>query len=270
MNSQHFLFAFFYVFAAMSAVMTIAWAIWRATRNSGWVDTTWTFGLGAVGIAAALFTHTNAERAILVSVLIAVWALRLGVHIARRTTGIIDDPRYAKLVREWGRNAVPQMFVLLQKQAWVSVPLGLSMLLTAWNPAPALRLQDYLGAFFLAIGIGGEALADAQLRAFRSDGKNKNKICERGLWRWSRHPNYFFEWFGWLAYPLIAIDFAGNYPWGWAAVIGPLCMYWLLVHVSGIPPLEEHMLAKRGAKFRSYQYRTSAFFPIPRSAGGKR
>lgn len=269
MSSHYFLLALFYVFAAMSAVMTIAWSIWRMTRNSGWVDTTWTFGLGLVGIAGALLVNTNTERAMLVSLLIAIWALRLGVHIAKRTAGITDDPRYAKLVLEWGRNAVPQMFVLLQKQAWVSVPLGLSMLLAAWNPAPALRLQDYLGAFVLAIGIDGEALADAQLNAFRSDTKNKNKICERGLWRWSRHPNYFFEWVGWLAYPIIAIDFAGNYPWGWIAIGGPLCMYWLLVHVSGIPPLEEHMLAKRGAKFRSYQHRTNAFFPISRGLGGK-
>jgi steroid 5-alpha reductase family enzyme len=83
------------------------------------------------------------------------------------------------------------------------------------------------------------------------------------LWSWSRHPNYFFEWFGWLAYALFAIDFSGTYHWGWLALSGALCMYWLLNHVSGIPPLEEHMLKKYGDRFRAYRRRTSAFFPLP-------
>nr|HAQ95548.1 hypothetical protein [Afipia sp.] len=87
---------------------------------------------------------------------------------------------------------------------------------------------------------------------------------DTGLWGWSRHPNYFFEWLGWLAYPLFAIDFGGDFPWGFAALAGPICMYWLLVHVSGIPPLEEHMLRRHGSKFHDYQSKTSAFFPYPR------
>ena len=88
-------------------------------------------------------------------------------------------------------------------------------------------------------------------------------ICDVGLWGWSRHPNYFFEWFGWLAYPLLAIDLGGAYPWGFVALAGPVCMYWLLVHVSGIPPLEAHMLERRRDEFRAYQARTNAFFPAP-------
>jgi steroid 5-alpha reductase family enzyme len=87
--------------------------------------------------------------------------------------------------------------------------------------------------------------------------------CDVGLWGWSRHPNYFFEWLGWLAYPLLAIDLSGAYLWGWAALLGPACMYWLLVHVSGIPPLEAHMLERRRDEFRAHQARTNAFFPAP-------
>jgi steroid 5-alpha reductase family enzyme len=101
------------------------------------------------------------------------------------------------------------------------------------------------------------------LRRFRSDSANRDRVCDAGLWRWSRHPNYFFEWFGWLAYPLIAVDFGGDYPWGWLALAGPACMYWLLVHVSGIPPLEAHMVRTRGDAFRAYRARTNAFFPSP-------
>lgn len=113
------------------------------------------------------------------------------------------------------------------------------------------------------IAIGGEALADEQLRRFRKNPNNKGAICDAGLWKLSRHPNYFFEWFGWLSYPLFAIDFTGGFSWGFAAVAGPACMYWLLVYVSGIPPLEEHMIRRHGVKFRDYQLKTPAFFPLP-------
>jgi steroid 5-alpha reductase family enzyme len=111
--------------------------------------------------------------------------------------------------------------------------------------------------------IVGEAIADRQLRAFKSDLANGNAICDVGLWRWSRHPNYFFEWLLWLAYPTIAIDFTGHNPYGWLSLAAPICMYWILVHVSGIPPLEDHMLRSRGEAFRAYQKRTRAFLPLP-------
>ena len=267
MTPGHFVIGLVGVSAAMVAVMSLAWLIWRRTGNSGWVDTVWTFGLGAVGIVAALLPlaggNANTARQFLVAALVAVWALRLGLHIALRTARITDDPRYAKLAAGWGADAPRQMFWLLQKQALVSIPLALSMLLAAHNPAPGLRAQDWLGAAVLAIAIAGEGLADAQLRAFRHDPANKGRVCDAGLWGWSRHPNYFFEWFGWLAYAVIAIDFSGAYPWGFVALAGPACMYWLLVYVSGIPPLEAHMRETRGKAFADYAARTSAFFPLP-------
>ena len=132
-------------------------------------------------------------------------------------------------------------------------------------PSDALRPQDYLGALILFIGIAGEALADAQLKRFREDPANKGRVCDAGLWRWSRHPNYFFEWFGWLAYPVIALRRL-DYPWGCATLLAPIFMYWILVHVTGIPPLEEQMLRSRGERYRDYQLRTSRFFPLPPQA----
>jgi len=252
------------VSVALGLVMTLAWLIWRRTENSGWVDATWTFGLGAIGVAGALTpaqTGSLTERQILVAAIIACWSLRLGLHIAHRTARIVDDPRYAKLLRAWGADAPRQMFFLLQKQALVSVPLGVSMVIAAWNPVPGLRVADLVGAAVLIIGIGGEGLADRQLRRFRAEPANRGQICDSGLWSWSRHPNYFFEWFGWLAYPLIAIG--PTYSWGWLALAGPACMYWLLVYVSGIPPLEEHMQEVRAEAFLAYRARTSKFFPAP-------
>jgi steroid 5-alpha reductase family enzyme len=267
MSGLEFLLLVVVVSAALGAIMAGAWLVWRTTRNSGWIDTTWTFGLGTVGACGALTPALHSSmvtpRQILVAALIAVWAQRLGLHIARRTSGITDDSRYGKMVRDWGADASRQMFFLVEKQALVSIPLALSIILAAWNPLSGLRAQDYLGALVLLAAIAGEGLADTQLRRFRADPANRNRICDEGLWAWSRHPNYFFEWFGWLAYPLLAIDLGGGYPLGFVALIGSLCMYWLLVHVSGIPPLEAHMLERRGDQFRAYQRSTSAFFPAP-------
>jgi len=249
---------------ALCVGMSLAWVAWQRTRNSGWVDTVWTFSVGIVGLAGAVLPPTGAaalpSRRALVAVFAALWALRLGLHIARRTRGITDDPRYAALLKGWGADAPRQMFLLLQKQALVSIPLGLAMVLAASNPEPALRLQDWLGVVVILVAVAGEAIADSQLRRFAANPANRGKVCDVGLWRWSRHPNYFFEWLGWLAYPLLAI---GAWEWGWVALAAPTCMYWLLAHVSGIPPLEEHMIATRGDAYRAYQAQTSAFFPLP-------
>jgi len=139
--------------------------------------------------------------------------------------------------------------------------LALSILAAALNPAPAFGPGDWVGILLLLVAVLGEGMADRQLAAFRADPAKKGKVCDAGLWGMSRHPNYFFEWLGWLAYPVIAIDLTGSYPWGWAAFAAPALMYWLLVHASGIPPLETHMLRSRGERFRRYQRRVNAFWP---------
>lgn len=265
MSTGLFLAILLSVFLGLSIAMGLAWMVWRRTRNSGWVDVVWTFGVGALSMIIVM-TLQSAESAAtsrlwIVFALVLVWTLRLGLHIAVRTSSVADDPRYAKLIQGWGKNAKVQMFWLLQKQAWVSIPLVLAIVLAAANPVPMLRLQDWLGAVLLLTAIAGETVADRQLRRFRS--RNGGDVCQQGLWAWSRHPNYFFQWLGWLAYPLIAITLDGSYVWGWLSLAAPLCMYWLLLHVSGIPPLEEHMLETRGNKYRAYMARTSAFFPLP-------
>ncbi len=176
-----------------------------------------------------------------------------------------DDPRYAWLRQEWGAAFRQRLFLFLQIQAACGFLLAMSIMVAARNPAPGLRAGDGLGTLLLAVAILGEAVADRQLARFRADPRNRGQVCDVGLWGVSRHPNYFFEWLGWLAYAAIAIDPA-NYPWGWIALCGPALMYWLLVYASGIPPLEAHMLRSRNAAFRSYQARVNAFWPGPRRA----
>jgi steroid 5-alpha reductase family enzyme len=270
-NLTQFATALLAIAVGLSLVMSLAWAVEQRTGNSGWIDTVWTFGVGFVGVASALVPlgtdpADNLPRRWLVAIAIALWALRLGFHIAGRAAGVADDPRYAALREGWGGSASWQMWLLGQKQAVVSVPLVLAVFLAAHNPAPALRLQDGLAILIFVLAIAGEGVADQQLQHFRHTSAGSGRICQAGLWRWSRHPNYFFEWFGWLGYPLVAIDLSGRYAWGWLALLAPACMYWLLVYVSGIPPLEQHMLRTRGDEFRAYQARTNAFFPRPSRA----
>ncbi len=260
--------ALFAIALSLSILMALAWVVQQRTGNSGWVDTIWTFSVGLVGAGSALWPIAGAApnpRQWLVAALVAIWSLRLGIHIAVRTAGISDDPRYAALAKEWGVNSARRMFVFLQNQAFGSIPLVFAIFVAARFPAAGLRVRDYLGALILFAGIAGEALADAQLKAFRTDSADTGRVCDVGLWRWSRHPNYFFEWCCWLAYPVMALS--TDYPWGVATLLAPAFMYWILVHVTGIPPLEEQMLRSRGACYRKYQSRTSAFFPVPPRKG---
>lgn len=251
------------VFAAvaMSGAMALAAVIERRTGNSGWIDVVWTFGLGATGIAGALlpFGDGPMQRRLLVAALALAWALRLGLHIMQRTRGIAEDPRYAKLKRDWGDEAQAKLARMLQMQALASIPLALGIILAAHNPSPQLGWRDAAGLLVFVSGIVGGAVADRQLRDFARSGRGG--ICDRGLWAWSRHPNYFFECVLWCAYAVIAL--ASGYPFGWLALLAPAGITFLLAKVSGIPPLEEHMLAKHGAAYRAYQERTSALLPLP-------
>ena len=138
-----------------------------------------------------------------------------------------------------------------------------SIAAAAHRPGIRLDLRDALGVVLFAVAALGERAADRQLARFGGDPKNKSKICDVGLWGYSRHPNYFFEWLVWVAFAIIAIAPVGHYPWGWFGLAAPVLMYVLLVHVSGIPPLEAHMLRSRGDAFRLYQARVNAFWPGP-------
>ena len=268
MTAVFFLKGLAIISLALSFAMACAWSVWLRTRNSGWVDTVWTFSLGAIGACSAMFLSLQQPvlRAWLVATMALIWALRLGSHIAGRTAGITDDPRYAKLIIGWGADASRQMFWLLQKQALVCIPLAVAMWLAARHSQTQKQTTNMLGIAIFVIAVVGEAISDRQLRQFQRNPHSEGNICDVGLWKWSRHPNNFFEWLGWLAYPLLALDLGGGFPWGLIALAAPACMYWLLVYISGIPPLEAHMLEKRGEEFRQYQMRTNAFFPGPTKA----
>jgi steroid 5-alpha reductase family enzyme len=251
----------------LSLVMTLAWAWQRRVGNAGWVDVFWTAGLGLAGVAVSLApipgTAGPTERQELIALMVAFWSIRLGSYLGIRVAHHAEDVRYNGFRREWGADFQRRMFWFLQAQAAASIILAICILLAVRHPATGIRLADWIGVAILAVAIVGEGIADNQLKRFKANPANKGGICNVGLWRWSRHPNYFFEWLVWMSYSVMAADFSGAYLWGWLALIGPISMYYLLVYVSGIPPLETLMLKSRGDAFRRYQAATSAFFPLP-------
>ncbi|MFK0299221.1 DUF1295 domain-containing protein [Brevundimonas sp. NPDC090276] len=247
-------------------VMAAAWLVQRRTGQGGWADAFWSLGLGAAGVGVALFPIEGiapSPRQWLTAVLIGLWGLRLGLHIAARAAHENEDARYARLRQDWGADFQARMFGFLMLQAGAAAFLALSVLLAARNPIPGLTLQDGAASLIFVSALLGEGLADRELAAFKADPANRGRVCDTGLWAWSRHPNYFFEWLGWCAWPVFAIDLSGGWPWGWLALTGPAYIYWLLACVSGVPLLEAHMRRSRPDAFAAYATRTSAFFPRP-------
>jgi steroid 5-alpha reductase family enzyme len=248
---------------SLSAIMALAWALERKSGKSGWIDAIWSFSVGLGSVIAVVLADAPWQRRSAILILILAWSLRLGLHIAQRSMGHGEDPRYAKLIKEWGEKASSRLFWFLQIQALAAFMLVLAVYLAAVSRPAFPSFWDIIAVVIIAIALIGEALSDAQLAQFRRTPEAKTEICETGLWAYSRHPNYFFEWLFWCAWPLMAITAS---PWSWLSLIAPIQMYWLLVHVSGIPPLEEHMLKSRGEKFRALQRRVNAFFPGPRKS----
>jgi steroid 5-alpha reductase family enzyme len=245
----------------MSAVMAAAWQVQRRAGDSGWVDVFWTFGTGVAGAGAAVMARGVPIRQGLVAVLVVVWALRLGAYIAARVAKGPEDSRYQRLREAWGERYQRRLFWFMQLQAPVSALLCLSIALAAADPTPMLRLRDGLAVLILGVAIAGESIADVQLARFRGDPANRGEVNDRGLWSWSRHPNYFFEWFGWLAYPVMALEPAR--PITWLSLMAPALMYLVLTRLTGVAYLEQHMAQSRGERWTAYARRTSSFFPLP-------
>jgi steroid 5-alpha reductase family enzyme len=249
------------------AIMACAWLTQRAVNNVGWVDVFWTLGTGLAAVVLSLAPLAGAPptpRQWLVAALAALWSLRLGFYVAIRVArSPEEDRRYIDLRAQWGDRFQATLLPFVLIQAPIALLLAGAVMLAARDPRPHLGPPDLLGAAILLIAIAGESLADEQMRRFKASNPPKGAINDRGLWAWSRHPNYFFEWLGWLAYPVISSGVHGVYLIGWAAWGAPVLMYLVLDRGTGVPPLEAQMLKSRGDAFRDYQARTSRFFLWP-------
>jgi steroid 5-alpha reductase family enzyme len=257
----------FYVFALIGASVTmmLAFLIAQRTNSSGYIDTIWSFCVGGFGIAAIFFVDGPQfiARHMIIIGLLSAWSLRLGGYIFFRSNAAPDDPRYAYLRKQWGKNAARNLFVFLQIQAICAFVLIVAAKLAVTKPTQEISPIDALAALICIGSIFGESIADAQLKKFRSN-KN-NGVCNIGLWKLSRHPNYFFEFLFWLGFALFAVDINISYFEGLAAFCAPALIYWLLNFASGIPPLEAHMIRSRGEAYLEYQRTTRPFLPFPKS-----
>lgn len=243
----------------MSAGMSALWLLQRRTGDAGIVDAAWCMG---VGLLSVFFTFASVDgkltRRILIASLAMAWAVRLSGHVLWRVVKMPEDGRYQTFKQQWGAAAQWRLFRFYQFQAVGSVLFALPMLIAAQASSP-LGVLDFLGIFVWIVAFIGEFVADRQLSRFRGNPNNQGKVCRDGLWKYSRHPNYFFEWLHWWTYVCLAI----TAPLGWLTVFGPMLMLYFIVRVTGIPPAEAQALKSRGDAYREYQRTTSAFVPWP-------
>jgi steroid 5-alpha reductase family enzyme len=245
--------------AALCAGFAALYFVARHMDNYGIVDIAWSYAFGALALFYAFGAEGWAPRRFRIGAIALMWSMRLGTHLYTRVIGHHpeEDGRYQEMRKRWSANFASKMFVFFQQQAVSVVILGLPFLLIARNPALGFNLLETIGTALWFIAISGESIADAQLKVFKKNPSNKGKVCDTGLWAFSRHPNYFFEWCIWVAY----FVFACASPWGWLSVICPAAMLYLLLRVTGIPMTEEQSIRSRGDAYRDYQRRVSPFVP---------
>ena len=243
---------------ALALVFTFVWVDQRSTGNAGMVDAYWAWTLGLLGPWFAW--HSTAEPVVrlMIAFMPLVWGLRLGTFLWARNHGKPEDGRYTQLRLEWGAQAQYKMWRFFQIQVLFSMVIALGLLVASRRDTPVPQPLILVSALIWIVSILGEALADAQLAAFKRDPANKGRVCRSGLWGWSRHPNYFFECLHWAAYVPLA--------WGadgfWLALLPPAVMAFLLLKLSGIPATEAQA-ARTRPEYAEYIRTVSPLIPWP-------
>jgi len=239
--------------------MTALWTWSVRLQNAGVVDVGWTALVGGLSVFDAVLSPGGmAGRRVAIAAMMAIWSARLTLFLlVDRVLGKPEDGRYAALRRARGDRATGWFFWFFQAQAIAAVFFSLPALLSAINPSPEWHPLEFAALAIWVVAFAGEVTADRQLLAFKTNPTNTGKTCQAGWWRYSRHPNYFFEWVIWVAYAL----FATASPWGWLAWLCPATLLYLLFKVTGIPATEAQALRSRGEAYRRYQQTTSAFVP---------
>jgi len=250
--------------AVTAALFAVVWYACHRAKNAGYIDVAWAFSIGVGVIIAAVMLDGYLQRKLWVAALGAAWAWRLAWHLFKRIHGKEEDGRYAHMREHFGDKAPLAFFVFFQMQA-IFVVLFLAPMVAAITLEGPLGWRLPLGIAVWCIAIGGEWLADKQLADFKRDPNETGKVCKRGLWRYSRHPNYFFEWVHWFAYLVIGVRVSESI--GFAALLGPVVMGLFLIFVTGIPYTEKRAVKSKGEAYKQYQRETSAFIPwFPKKA----
>jgi len=245
-----------WVALAATVVMGAVFELQRRTRNAGYVDVAWALLLGTAALSFGWLADGDIATRATVAVLGGLWGFRLGLHLLHRVLREPEDGRYRHLRTHW-HDDQSKFFAFFMFLAGLTAMFAAPMLAAAQNLRALPVMQIAAAVLIWMISVGGEALADAQLDRFRTNPANQRRTCRDGLWRYSRHPNYFFEWLHWFSYVVLAI----GSPLFLLSCIGPLLMGVSLNWVTGIPFVEAQSLRSRGDDYRDYQRTTSRFIP---------
>lgn len=248
------------IIGLLAAMALYAYARWR--RLYAVVDLLWSLGVMALALWLWFVAREDSLRSLVTLLLVAAWSLRLSWHILQdRVLPGREDGRYLNLLQHWGEKGPARFLYVFLAQVPTAIIFAVPVYVAMSNPVANLRWVDALGILVAIISISGELAADAQLQRFRKDPANRGHVCQTGLWRYSRHPNYFFEFLYWWSF--VALSWGS--PYFVFSLSGPALMYVFLNYVSGIPHTERQALASRGDNYRKYQQTTNTFWPwIPR------
>lgn len=244
------------VLLGATGCMIATWWLQLRTRNAGYVDVAWAALMGAAALFYGAIGMGAATPRLLVAMLGGIWGFRLSLHLLSRVLHEAEDGRYRYLREHWQGNQV-KFFSFFLAQALLTALFSIPFLVVANNPVAGFTLWSLAGIAVWVLSLAGETLADLQLAAWRKNPANRGRTCRAGLWAYSRHPNYFFEWLHWFAYVLLAV---GSPWWAWTW-LGPLLMGASLLWITGIPFTEAQSLRSRGDDYRRYQREVSIFFP---------
>jgi steroid 5-alpha reductase family enzyme len=259
MDNNHILSLIIYCVLACCFTMFLVWLWAHKIKNAGVVDILWSYNFAVIAVILLILAPGFETRKLLICGMVVVASIRLGTHLAIRIVKhlSVEEGRYQQLRKEWEPNSERKFFFFFQFQAISNVLLAIPFFVITQNTNTELSPLEYAGVGLWLISVLGEAIADAQLAAFKKDTKNKGKVCDTGLWGYSRHPNYFFEWLMWVAY----FVFAMASPYGYLAIISPAIILYLLLKVTGIPATEEQAVRSNGELYKRYQASTSVFIP---------
>jgi steroid 5-alpha reductase family enzyme len=242
-------------------VFSLLYLLCRKLDNYGFVDVAWAYAFTPLAWFFAFTGGGWSMRQLVIASLASSWSVRLGSHLWRRASSHHpeEDSRYRQLRQDWAKNFGLMMWGFFLLQAISIVVLALPFLFPTHHTAPAFNGWEIAGTTICFLALCGEALADGQLAAFRQRPENQGRVCNVGLWHYSRHPNYFFEWCIWVGFGVFAL----GSPLGWIGLLSPAAIYYLLRCKTGVPMAEESSLKSKGDAFREYQRTTNTFFPGP-------
>lgn len=254
MTVLHMLLA---AWVSLFILMSGFWYLGKKKQNYSVVDIAWTIGLVVCAVIYYIMGEGNPERKAIITGMVIFWGVRLATHLSFRIFTHGEDARYTEFRKDYGDQVDSKFFVrIFQFQAIIDLVLSIPFLIVCIDPNPDIGILEIAGIVLFIIGVAGESVADYQLKHFKDDPANRSKNCEVGLWNYSRHPNYFFEWTIWVSYSLVCLAS----PFGYFGLLSPILMLLLFLKLT-IALAENQSMKKRPEIYTEYRKTTNEFFP---------